>query len=100
MDLTNHSALNKLKEFAKDTSKIRLSKHARERMAERNISMTQIVCCFEHGSITEGPFKNTYGDWQLNVSVRSAGDFITTTVALCLDEASGEYSVVVTTFKD
>lgn len=99
MCLTLVEVKKKLREFAKDTSKIKLSKHARERMKERCISFKQIICCFEHGDITEGPYPNTRGDCQLNVSVRTAGEYITTAVAIKITE-NGDFSVVVTTFKE
>ena len=99
MCLTAIEARMKLKEFAKDTSKIKLSKHARERMKERSISFKQIVCCFEHGDITEGPYLNPRGNCRLNVSVRSAGEYITSSVEIRSDD-NGESSIVVTTFKE
>ncbi|EMB2690980.1 DUF4258 domain-containing protein, partial [Acinetobacter baumannii] len=49
--------------------------------------------------ITEGPYPNTRGDCQLNVSVRTAGEYITTAVAIKQSE-NGEFSVVVTTFRE
>ncbi|KAA8731010.1 DUF4258 domain-containing protein [Acinetobacter qingfengensis] len=99
MCLSLIEATRKLREFAQDTSKIKLTSHARERMKERCISLKQIVCCFEHGDITEGPYMNTRGNCQLNVSVRTAGEYITATVAIKISE-NGESSIVVTTFKE
>lgn len=99
MCLTSAEAKLKLREFATDTSKIKLSKHARERMKERNISFKQIICCFEHGDITEGPYMNIRGDYQLNVFVRTAGEYITTVVVIKMNE-NGDSSIVVTTFKE
>ncbi len=99
MCLTSTQARLKLKEFAQDTSKIKLSLHARQRMKERSISFKQIICCFEHGDITEGPYLNTRGYYQMNVTVKSAGERITSTVVIREDE-NGETSIVVTTFKE
>ena len=99
MSLTSAEAKQKLRELALDTSRIKLSKHARERMMERNISFKQIICCFEFGDITEGPYMNIRGDYQLNVSVRSAGEYITTVVVIKMNE-NGDSSIVVTTFKE
>ncbi|MEL4641863.1 DUF4258 domain-containing protein, partial [Acinetobacter baumannii] len=64
MCLTLTEAKQKLRAFARDTSKIKLTAHAKERMKERCTSMKQIICCFEHGDITEGPYPNTRGDCQ------------------------------------
>lgn len=97
MCLSTFEAKRKLREFAKDTGKIMLSKHARERMVERNISYKQILCCFEHGDITEGPYLNTRGDCKLNITVRTAGETITTTVAIRSCN-NGDSSIVVTAF--
>jgi hypothetical protein len=97
MCLSTFEAKRKLREFAKDTSKIMLSKHARERMVERNISFKQILCCFEHGDITEGPYMDTRGDSKFNITVRSAGEVITTTVVI-RGRIDGDFSIVVTAF--
>lgn len=97
MCLKPFEAKRKLREFAKDTSRIMLSKHARERMCERNISFKQILCCFEHGDITEGPYLDTRGDCKLNITVRTAGEDITTTVAI-RSRDDGDYSIIVTAF--
>ncbi|MGE8560975.1 MAG: DUF4258 domain-containing protein [Acinetobacter sp.] len=99
MCLTEIEARHKLREFAEDTSKIKLSKHVRERMKERYISLKQIICCFEHGDITEGPYPDTRGDCKLNVTVRTAGEYITVTVVIKSEE-DGDFSIVVTTFKE
>ncbi|USZ96136.1 DUF4258 domain-containing protein [Acinetobacter baumannii] len=99
MCLTLTEAKQKLRASARDTSRIKLTTHAKERMKERCISMKQIICCFEHGDITEGPYPNTRGNCQLNVSVRTAGEYITTAVAIKQSE-NGEFSVVVTTFRE
>lgn len=97
MCLTEIQARHKLREFAKKSSKIKLSSHARVRMKERAISMKQIMCCFEHGDITEGPYPDTRGDCKLNVTVRTAGENVTATVVIKSEE-DGDYSIVVTTF--
>lgn len=98
MCLTFIAAKHKLKEFAKDTSKIKLSAHARLRMKERNITFKQIICCFEHGDIIEGPFPDLRGNTQLNVRVLSAGDTVICTVVIRCTE-NGDHSIVVTAFK-
>ena len=99
MLLTEIEARHKLREFALNTSKIKLSKHARERMSERCISLQQVICCFEHGDITEGPYLDTHGDCMLNVKVRTAGEYITAVVVI-KSEDDGDFSIVVTTFKE
>lgn len=99
MCLTEIEAKRKLREFAKDTSKIKLSPHVRERMKQRCISLKQIICCFEHGDIAEGPYLDNRGYTRLNVTVRTAGEFITTTVVI-RNHDNGDFSIVVTTFKE
>ncbi|WP_166169089.1 DUF4258 domain-containing protein [Acinetobacter sp. SA01] len=99
MCLTEIEAKRKLREIAKDTRKIKLTTHVRERMMERGISLKQIICCFEYGDITEGPYPDTRGDSKLNITVRTAGENITTTVVIRCRE-DGDFSIVVTTFKE
>ncbi|ELY1737998.1 DUF4258 domain-containing protein, partial [Acinetobacter baumannii] len=47
--------------------------------------------------ITEGPYLDARGTCKANVSVRTAGEYITATVAF-KETTNGDLSVVVTTF--
>jgi hypothetical protein len=40
------------------------------------------MTCLAKGVITEGPFVNQYGNWQVNVSRLAAGEQITCAVAI------------------
>lgn len=99
MNLTIAQARKKLKDFAVNTRNIKLTKHAKERMADREISLQQIVSCFKHGEIIEGPYLNTKGHMQLNVSARTAGEYLTV-VAVFKENENGEIAIIVTAFKE
>ena len=61
--------------------KIILSKHAQQRMSEREVSFHQIMHCLKRGQITEGPFavKNGY---ETRLERGTAGDWIRVVVCL------------------
>lgn len=44
---------------------------------QRSITALQIVRCVQMGTITEGPFINKFGNWQMNLTRHAAGEQIT-----------------------
>lgn len=94
LELTAHQALRLIREMATDTNNIVLISHAKMAGKARRITRRQIELCIQKGLITEGPFVNMHGNWQVNLERRSAGEEITCVVAI-------EWSkrlIVVTTF--
>ena len=47
-----------------------------------HITRIQIERCVRIGTITEGPFINRYGNWQMNLTRQTAGEQITCAVAI------------------
>jgi hypothetical protein len=68
--------------LAADSDNIVVIPHARKRRVQRRITRPQIERCVQKGSITEGPFINQKGHWQMNLSRFTAGEQITCTVAI------------------
>jgi hypothetical protein len=71
-----------VRELARDSSKVRTTRHASERMVEREITLAQVLRVLRVGVATEGPFVNIEGDWQVNLTGRDSGDEITVTTIL------------------
>lgn len=98
-DLSESAARTKLREIAKDSSKVFLTDHARKRMKQRKITLPQILCCMEHGQFDEGPYRESNGSWKMKLSVISAGDVISVVVVLDYDDISNDHSVVITVIR-
>ena len=59
-----------------DSSRIRLSRHARQRMQERGVTIRQVldVLKSKHSYVTEGPAGTATGSWKFNLMGFSAGE--------------------------
>ena len=80
--LTPKQALDMIRKLAEDTDKIVIVGHAQTRQRQRRISRRQVELCVQRGSITEGPFLNQFGNWQVNLFRHAAGEEMTCTVAI------------------
>jgi hypothetical protein len=80
--LSRDEALAVIRELAADSSRIVVIGHARRRGRERSISRRQIERCCQRGTITEGPFRNAHGHWQVSLFRHAAGEEITCVVAI------------------
>jgi hypothetical protein len=80
--LSKHEALGLVRRIAQDSKNVFVAPHAKQRQAKHGISRRQIMTCLAKGVITEGPFVNKYGNWQVNVSRLAAGEQITCAVAI------------------
>lgn len=80
--LSAGAALRIVRDIASDTGNIVVVTHARKRQVERRITRRQIELCVQKGSITEGPFMNAHGNWQVTVFRHAAGEELTCVVAI------------------
>lgn len=80
--LNDADAIKLIRMLAADSNNIVVIKHAQKRRSQRNITRPQIERCIQKGTITEGPFVNSHGNWQVNLSRFTAGEQITCVVAI------------------
>ncbi|MGQ2185261.1 DUF4258 domain-containing protein [Bradyrhizobium barranii] len=92
--LNDADAIRLVRMIAVDSSNIVVIHHARKRGAQRSITRIQIERCVRHGVITEGPFINSKGNWQMNLTRQTAGEQITCAVAI----EWATHLIVITTF--
>lgn len=71
LHLSAPAALKVIREIAAETNRIVVLKHARKR---KRINRRQIELCVQKGVITEGPFRNIRGNWQVTMCRRAAGE--------------------------
>jgi len=60
--------------IASESSRIIVVAHAKMRGRQRSITRRQIELCVQRGTITEGPFLNAHGKWQVNLFRHAAGE--------------------------
>lgn len=98
LDLTAANAKKILTNIKRNNpEKIYYLPHAEERMEQRGITRTQVEKCIEHGRIVEGPYRDTPGNWKMNLECVAAGDRITVVGVLDRDD-DGNYVLIVTTY--
>ena len=98
MRISPADAKKRIVEAAKDSSRVRLSTHARERCHQRDITMMQIRRCLMLGSFTELPhWDQIHGNYKFTIRSMDAGELISVAAALKKNH-NGDYVLVVTTF--
>ena len=93
--LTDAGFLKKLRSIVKDSDRIVLTKHAKQRMWQRHINQRQIMECLRRGRICEPVHLTMYGDWKATLEHQYAGDVVRVVVAIERKE-DGEFAVVIT----
>ena len=93
-NISAHDALQMIKALAQDSRCVFVVPHAKHRQFSRRVSRRLIMTCLRKGRITEGPFMNIHGNWQVNVSRHAAGEDVTCVVAIEWDRQL----IVVTVF--
>jgi len=80
--LTKPAALRLVRDLAADSNNIVVIPHAKARQRQRSISFAAIQQCLLKGSISEGPFLNQHGHWQMNFERFAAGEELTVVAAI------------------
>lgn len=94
----NDTTLRKrIAEVAADSARVQISKHAKKRMRQRQILLTQVLQVLVGGSIVEHAHLNIHGNWQCTLQRRVAGDLVKVAAALVLEDKE---AVVVITVMD
>jgi hypothetical protein len=81
-NLSASEALRIIRLLASDPDNVVTIKYADRRAKQRRITRTQIEKCVQKGTITEGPFLNSHGNWQVNIYRHAAGEEVTCVVAI------------------
>jgi putative transcriptional regulator len=74
--LSVSEALKVVRMLAADTANIAVISHGKKRAGQRKIIRREIELCVQRGTISEGPFVNQRGNWQMNFCRRAAGEEI------------------------
>lgn len=95
MHLSDAGFLRKLRAIVRDSDRIVLTKHAKQRMGQRRINQRQIMECLRKGRIYEPVHLTIQGDWKATLEHQYAGDVVRVAVAIERQE-DRELAVVVT----
>ena len=82
VNLTILEALRVIRELAADSASVITLRHAQQRMRQRGITRMDIERCLQRGSITEGPFMNDHGHWQVTMRRHAASEEMQCVVAI------------------
>ena len=93
--LSDAGFLKKLRAIVKDSDRVVLTKHAKQRMKQRRVNYRQVMECLRKGHICEPAHLAVHGDWVATLEHRYAGDAVRAVVAIERQE-DGELAVVVT----
>lgn len=99
--LTPRSAKRILRDLAENhTNRIKISKHARQRLEERDLTIQQVLCVLKSDSnrFHEEPYRTERGDWKMNIEGIASGDPIR--VPLVLRRHDQDPSVLIITVID
>lgn len=86
-----------IRKLAQDSCNVFVTLHAKKRMRQRRITLTQVLTCLRKGFISEGAHQDINGAWKCTLQHRWAGDEVSVAAALHRDE-SGDWIAVVTVF--
>ncbi len=95
MQVSDAGFLKKWRAIVKDSDRVVLTKHAKQRMRDRRINQRQIMECLRKGRIYEPAHLAIRGDWKATLEHQYAGDVVRVAVAIERQE-DGELAVVVT----
>ena len=68
--------------IAAETENVVLTRHALIQAAKRRINRRQIDLCIQKGTVSEGPFRNERGHWQVTLQRHAAGEEIQCAVVI------------------
>lgn len=95
MQLSDAGFLKRLHAIAKDSNRVVLTNHAKQRMRQRRINQRQLLECLRKGRISEPAHLTIQGDWKATLEHQYAGDVVRVAVAIEKQE-DGDLAVVIT----
>lgn len=80
---------------AADSSKVVIVSHAKQRMRQRGVLLTQVLQVLQKGRVTDHAHRNVHGNWQCTLEATIAGDRIKVAAAL-QEDPNGDLVIVIT----
>lgn len=96
--MTNDRLRRLIAATAADSSRVIFTNHARLRMRQRRILLTQVQYALQRGYVVEPAHQDLKGNWKCTLQATVAGDLVKVAAALIEDDAGN--TVVVITVMD
>lgn len=93
--MNDASLRRKIAELAKDSARVVLTAHAKRRMRQRHILITQVLHCLRQGSVVEPAHQDITGCWKCTLETIVSGDVVRVAAAIDKDD-NGELVIVIT----
>ena len=93
--VTHRNAGHTIQKVARDSARVFVTAHCQERMAERGVTMPQLLRCVRCGQEIDFELDNNTGCYKVTFEIRSAGARVRIVAALDEDE-TGALVVAVT----
>ena len=87
-----------LKALAQDGGRVFFTRHAEQRMIERDITRVQVLRCLQRGTFEEEPAQDPRGSWAMRIKLFTAGEYVRVAVAIDQDD-DGNFAVIITVIK-
>ncbi|SEH07920.1 DUF4258 domain-containing protein [Candidatus Venteria ishoeyi] len=88
-----------LKDIIKDSSRVKFTHHASDKMVKRGVNRSQVIKVLSgRGQFKEPPCKTPNGNWKMTITGISAGHKVSVVCALDYNEQTGNYVVIITTY--
>ena len=83
--------------IAHQSGNVLFTHHAKQRLAERDLTRKQVLTVLQNGTFAEFPAKSVKGNWEFRMRYHICGEMIS--VAAALDaNAKGETIIVITAY--
>ena len=88
------SAEKLIRRIAINSANVFFTPHAKVRMRARKFTDLQVIKCLQTGVVTEGPFSNMHGNWQVNVEAYHSGQNLKVVAAIEADDKGNRIIVI------
>ena len=93
--MSNETLRKRIALISRDSARVVTISHAKKRMVQRRILLTQVLQVLNGGKVVEPAHRNIHGNWQCTLERLVAGDRIKIVAAL-EERISGEHVIVIT----
>lgn len=96
--LNDANALKLVREIAKDSGKVIVTKHAIARMRQRRITLPQVLEVLRKGTLSEPAGLDIHGNWKITLQCKTCGENVTVAGAIDMNQSPRERVFIITVF--
>lgn len=91
---TKNQALTFLKELADEGDRVFPTQHAYQRMDEREVTFSQVLCVLRRGTLTDGPKLGEQTTWEMRYRADCAGQDVSVVASIDKDQMGNLIAVI------